>query len=308
MSVYMQVRREIGLKQPQLLLDESKPVLRDEYGRVAQASYLPSPPLRSFIHAYRFFDLDAAPAYTVPAWTRNTMLFQFGDIFQAYFPDGRAAPRLRTSLLGATTGPLSYGGAEGRYRFVAVEFVPAVMHGLFREPAGAFTNCMVDGGAFYGTQAMDLVIEQLVGASTSETRCAVLDRFFESRLAGADVTVDPGISEVIGHIDTNRGPISMGLLVQTSGISERTLRRRFKAATGLPPQSYHTIRRVERALGFIYHMPGAATIDIITACGFSDQVHLTHEVRRFTLATRSELQRDSNVGPGPLRDFFPHPF
>ena len=274
----------------------------------ATQSVLPAPHLRSYIRAYRIFDLDAAPAYTVPAWTRNTMLFQFGDIFQAYFPDGRAAPRLRASLLGATTGPLSYGGATGRYRFVAVEFVPAVMHGLVREPAGAFINCMVDGGAFYGTQAMDLVIEQLSDASTSQTRCAVLDRFFESTLAGADVAVDPCISDVIGHIDTNRGPISMGLLAQTSGMSERTLRRRFKAATGLSPQSYHTIRRVERALGFIYHMPGAATIDIITACGFSDQVHLTHELSRFTLATPGKLRRDTAVGPGPLRDFFPHPF
>jgi len=157
------------------------------------------------------------------------------------------------------------------------------MHGLVREPAGAFTNCMVDSGAFYGTQAMDLVIEQLSEASTSETRCAVLDRFFESRLSGADVAVDPGVSDVIGHIDANRGPISMGLLAQNIGVSER-------------------------ALGFIYHMPSAATINIITACGFSDQAHLTHEVRHFTLATPGKLRRDNAVGPGPLRDFFPHPF
>lgn len=87
---------------------------------------------------------------------------------------------------------------------------------------------------------------------------------------------DPDILETIGRIDATTGSPSMGRLAKMSGMSERTLRLRFKAATGLPPQSYHAIRRVERAMGFIYHMPSAATIDIMTARGLSDQVHPCH--------------------------------
>jgi len=267
-------------------------------------SRLPAPSLRRHIRAYRFFDLDASRAYTVPAWTRHTMLFRYGDFFYAYFPDGSSGPHLGVSLFGATTRPLSYGGTTGRYRFVAVEFRPAVMPALLQERADAFTDCVVEASAFNGNQRVSLVIEQLSEATSAEGRCDVLNRFFESSRQEKKVVVHPNIMEAIGRIDTTIGPLSMGRLAKMSGMSERTLRRRFKAATGLSPQLYHSILRAERALGMIYHAPGASTFDMVSKCGFTDQSHLIHELRRFTLVTPGQLRRDNAVGPGPLRDFF----
>ena len=260
------------MKQPRVGTGRSRPALEKDRDLGMIHSRLPAPSLRRHIRAYRFFDLDASRAYTVPAWTRHTMLFRYGDFFYAYFPDGSSGPHLGVSLFGATTRPLSYGGTTGRYRFVAVEFRPAVMPALLRERADAFTDCVVEASAFNGNQRVSLVIEQL--------------------------------SEAISRIDTTIGPLSMGRLARMSGMSERTLRRRFKAATGLSPQLYHSILRAERALGMIYHAPGTSTFDMVSKCGFTDQSHLIHELRRFTLVTPGQLRRDNAVGPGPLRDFF----
>ena len=302
-KTYVNWRRENGVKQPRVGTGRSRPALEKDRDLGMIHSRLPAPSLRRHIRAYRFFDLDASRAYTVPAWTRHTMLFRYGDFFYAYFPDGSSVPHLGASLFGATTRPLSYGGTTGRYRFVAVEFRPAVMPALLREHADAFTDCVVEAGAFYGDRQVSLVIEELSEATTAEGRCDVLNRFFEPSLQAKKVEAHPDILEAIGRIDTTTGPPSMGRLAKMSGMSERTLRRRFKAVTGLSPRRYHTVRRVERAMGLIYHGPAAA-IDIVTACGFTDQVHLIHELRRYALATPKELRRNLATGPGPLRDFF----
>ena len=267
-------------------------------------SRFPAPQLRPYITAYRFFDLDASVPYTVPAWTRTMMLFRYGDFFYAYFPDGTAVPHLGASLFGTTTRPLAYGGSSGRYRFVAVEFRLPAFCAAVGEGAGAFTDRVVEAGAVYGDGLMGLIVEQLCEARSVEARCAVLDRFFASRLRNREVSLKPELAEALSRLGEGRKPLTVGRLIALSEMPERTLRRRFKEITGLSPQLYQSIRRVERALGRIYHIPQAPAADIVATCGFSDQPHLIREMRRFALATPGELRRNQDAGPGPLKDFF----
>lgn len=268
------------------------------------SSHAAAPQLRPYIRAYRFFDLDGSVPYTVPAWTRTMMLFRYGDFFYAYFPDGRTLPHLGGSFFGSTTRPLAYGGVTGRYCFVAVEFQPLAMQALVRERGDSFTDEVVDAGAVYGDLPIRLVVEQLSAARSTADRCAVLDRFFEPRLTGRECPIDPALQELLAQVRVARGPLSIGRLMQASGLTERTLRRRFTTATGLAPQLYQSILRAERALAMLYSAPWAKPADIVGACGFTDQAHLVHELRRFALATPGELRRTRDAGPGPLQDFF----
>ena len=232
------------------------------------------------------------------------MLFRLGDFFHARFPDGRRVPHLHASFFGPTTRPLTYGGEEGRFSFVAVEFQPLVMAALLREELTEFTDRVVGARGFCDRSLIDALMERLLGSSGTESLCAALDRFFTRWLPESVPEPEPGVRRLVAHLRRSRETPSIRRLKEISGMSERTLRRKFTGVTGLSPRLYQAILRAERTFGIIYHNPEARAADIVDACGYSDQAHLIHEVRRFALATPGELRRNRITGPAPLRDFF----
>ena len=71
--------RGIGLNEkivPKEPLRETQGEMDERAQPPACDSRLPTPDLRPYITAYRFFDPDASLCYTVPAWTRTMMLFR----------------------------------------------------------------------------------------------------------------------------------------------------------------------------------------------------------------------------------------
>jgi AraC-like DNA-binding protein len=64
-------------------------------------------------------------------------------------------------------------------------------------------------------------------------------------------------------------------MARVAGTPERTLRREFTAAVGLPPKVVARIARVRRALAAI---AGGQTLSAVASrCGFADQAHMTRE-------------------------------
>lgn len=72
------------------------------------------------------------------------------------------------------------------------------------------------------------------------------------------------------------------------GLSDRQLRRRFHAAVGYGPKTLQRILRLRRflALGDLELVRAAAE------AGYADQAHLTHDCRRLTGLSPTELRRD----------------
>lgn len=64
------------------------------------------------------------------------------------------------------------------------------------------------------------------------------------------------------------GPLPLAVLAAACGVSERTLTRRFTAATGMTPLRYQQALRVERAMHLIGH--GATAESAARAAGFQD--------------------------------------
>jgi AraC-like DNA-binding protein len=72
------------------------------------------------------------------------------------------------------------------------------------------------------------------------------------------------------------------------GLSERQLRRRFHAAVGYGPKTLQRVLRLQRFLALGEPELARAAV----AAGYADQAHLTHDCRRLTGLTPSDLRRE----------------
>jgi AraC-like DNA-binding protein len=79
-------------------------------------------------------------------------------------------------------------------------------------------------------------------------------------------------------------------LSQFTGISQRQLQRRFCAAVGYGPKMFHSVLRFQRLLRLARRNGQPQSLaDLAAAAGYSDQPHMTREVRRFASCLPSEL-------------------
>jgi len=69
-------------------------------------------------------------------------------------------------------------------------------------------------------------------------------------------------------------------LSEAMGISRRQLQRRFSVAVGYGPKTFHSVLRFQRLLR-ISRQGGRSLADLAASASYSDQAHMTREVRRF---------------------------
>ena len=72
-------------------------------------------------------------------------------------------------------------------------------------------------------------------------------------------------------------PVSSAALERLTGLSRFALARHFRKSVGTSPHRYAVMRRLERAKRMIGG--GTTLADTASACGFSDQAHMTRQFR-----------------------------
>jgi AraC-like DNA-binding protein len=75
----------------------------------------------------------------------------------------------------------------------------------------------------------------------------------------------------------------IGDLSRWAGLSNRQLQRRFTEAVGYGPKMFQSVLRFQRLLKLSSHADAAGNLAQLAAeAGYSDQPHMTREVRRFS--------------------------
>jgi AraC-like DNA-binding protein len=116
---------------------------------------------------------------------------------------------------------------------------------------------------------------------------------FESALRASLTSarqVDPLVRRALVTIDAAPDRPIHGV-ARALGASDRQLRRRFGAATGLSPKEYARIRRLRQTLGRVMSDADPAWSTIAAQSGFTDQQHLVNEIGRMTAYTPTLLQQ-----------------
>lgn len=95
------------------------------------------------------------------------------------------------------------------------------------------------------------------------------------------VTDDPLIQQVIDYTDRHLANVSADEVCRSLGLSDRTLRRRFLAATEISWRSYVQQARLLRAMSMLAE-PGPTVLDVATAVGFESLSSFTRAFKRIS--------------------------
>ena len=197
------------------------------------------------------------------------------------------------------SGPETRSWARGYLRTsnaVGVRFRPGVGPPLLGVNATELRDTRVRLEELWSDRDSRELSERLGQQPDDRARAQALEAAARA-LAARARPVDDLAREVAAGIGRARRS-SVGDLARATGVSQRQIHRRWTAAFGYGPATLTRILRLQRALYLARSAwRPARLVDLATAAGYSDQQHLTHDVRSIMGATPTTLFRTS---PRPI--------
>ncbi|MEZ4379330.1 MAG: AraC family transcriptional regulator [Gemmatimonadales bacterium] len=239
---------------------------------------------------------ERRPSAALAPWIRNYWMLEVGPGAPPVHhvpPDGSTA--VVVGLHGGGHGPVLLSGPwltplavpvrEGD-RYLGARIQPGALLPLLGADPSTVRNRAVPAG-FVGGDRLAPLGRALVGTTTIDDAAERLDRWFGS-FAQAAERPDPLVAAAVERLTASGGEAPIATLARELDTSERTLRRRFGAATGLSPKQFARIRRVLRAAWAV--ATGTQTWGRAAhEAGYADQPHLHRDIADFTGLTPGEL-------------------
>lgn len=185
-----------------------------------------------------------------------------------------AGPDTRAVLTApATPGPTpTYG----------IRFRPGRAHRVLGLPASELLDQRVDLADLWGAEGAQIA-ERLL-ASPEELATVVAERLARPRY-DADALVDEAVRRLLSG-----GP-RVSATVGDLPVSERHFRRSFTASVGYGPATFLRVARLQRARHLSLARPAMALAELALEAGYTDQAHLSRDLKDLTGSTPTQLLR-----------------
>lgn len=244
--------------------------------------------------AFRY--AERRPAVALQPWIRNYWWFAVGrDAPPVHHvpPDGCTALVIHLNghgpamLSGPWLDPLAVPISSGD-RYGGVRLQPGALEPLLGVSAMAMRNRVAPAPP--APQGLAAALRRALGGEPNvDDLAAALDRMLPGLVTVSEQR-DPLVAAAVDRLVATAGEMAIAALATELGCSERTLRRRFGAATGQSPKEFARIRRV-LAAAWSVAQSGATWSAAAHAAGYADQPHLHRDVADFTGLTPGALGR-----------------
>jgi AraC-like DNA-binding protein len=248
-------------------------------------SRMPSPPLRELVDWYAGYrDVGIPPAQHrgLPS-PGLTLIFTLDDklTIAQHSDPAQPADRFDTLVGGLRTRPALI-THQGRQSGVQLGLSPLGSRALLGMPAAELAGLDVHGDDVLGGFA-SAVRDRLRAAATWNERFAVLDRALLSRMRLADERAGIGAEVRLAwqRLLRSGGTAPVAELAAETGWSDRHLRAKFRAETGLSPKAAARVIRFCRARRILQRRAVAGEplrlAELAACCGYFDQAHLDRD-------------------------------
>ncbi|HEY0749145.1 MAG TPA: helix-turn-helix domain-containing protein [Steroidobacteraceae bacterium] len=171
-------------------------------------------------------------------------------------------------------------GAKPKGDAVGVSFRPGAAGAVLGVPMAELADSHVPLDAIWGAQGVDLQ-HRLLSAVEPKEIFRILEQSLSARIH-RPLLIHPAIAHALAsHPVDVSSPSRVAEVQRASGFSPRHFIALFHAAVGLNPKHYYRIRRFNCAVRSMAAGGGQGLGDIAAATGYSDQAHLTREIREF---------------------------
>jgi AraC-like DNA-binding protein len=179
---------------------------------------------------------------------------------------------------------------------VGVRFHPGAASAWLRQPLREIANVRVPLAEFWGDDATRFLDRAAAGRSATQL-AKDLEAFLVGRLAAVG-PADPQIAFLRRAAGDNCMPSGLRLdqLAAHVGLSERTLHRRCLDAFGYGFKTLDRVLRFQRFFRLASRPENPNLADIAARAGYSDQSHMTREVRRMSGITAGEFVAQAQGG------------
>jgi AraC-like DNA-binding protein len=214
-----------------------------------------------------------------------TVIFTLDELLvMAAHPDPGQVPGPFDVLIGGLHSSPALITHEGAQSGIQLSLSPLAAPALLDRPAGELASIDVHGADIFGRQAA-LVRERVQAERTWPGRFAVLEEFLLARLRAADQRA--GIAAEVQYawrqLLRTGGRVPVSELAAETGWSDRHLRDRFRAQTGLGPKEASRVIRFDRVRRRLARRAAAgqplALADLAVSAGYFDQAHLDRDFR-----------------------------
>lgn len=251
----------------------------------------PAPGLEGFVRCYglRMGRVTASNPVVQPVHARAACILEFnmGDRSRVrYAGSGREKTSPRSVLIGMQTHRRAILHMSGTVDSFAILFQPAGLYQLFGLPMTEVTDSDYEAEAVLGRAILELQMG-LEDCRTFAQRVAAANRFLLNRVAGGRQR--DGVAAVADHILRNPGTSSIAALASMTGLSVRQFERRFAAQVGMSPKLFACIVRFEAVMDRMTRAEGASWSDTAYRFGYHDQMHMVHDIQRFTGETPTKI-------------------
>jgi AraC-like DNA-binding protein len=264
---------------------------------------LPAPALRPFIahySGYRQAGVEPGRHRGLPS-PYLTLIFTLDEpLTLAAHPDPEQPPGEYGTLLGGLHTSPALITHQGWQSGIQLALSPLGARPLLGLPAGELANADLPADDVLGPLAAE-IHERVRAAASWRERFAVIDRLLLGRLedggqrrmarqaAGQPTGLASAASAVSAEVEfawrsllRTGGTVHVSDLVEESGWSDRHLRNRFHAETGLTPKAAARVIRFDRARRLMRRRSAGGQLviaDLAADCGYYDQPHLAREFR-----------------------------
>ena len=180
----------------------------------------------------------------------------------------------------------------GAVRLFGVRFQPSGAAAILRRPMFELTGQIVDLEHVLGRDSF-AVAGRIHQASSLDERVAVFERFLVERLASMS-SRDGLAGRASAMLTASRGGVSISLLSDHLGVSERRLERAFRADIGISPKTFARIVRFQAFVSAIQHGKTPDILDSSLEVGYYDQSHAIRDFREFSGVTPHDYFRSTH--------------